>query len=61
MVYGEVIPLSSNDDKAGLGRFINQRLMANPELAQEYAHPSVPELYRPGELVAEICRMCVKT
>lgn len=59
VIYGEVIPLSSNSDKAGLARFIKQRLLANPELAQRYAHLSVPELYRPGELAGDFPHWCV--
>ncbi|XP_046339131.2 abnormal spindle-like microcephaly-associated protein homolog isoform X2 [Haliotis rufescens] len=47
-VYGEVLPLQSNSDVIGLSRYILCRLLGNPDIAQEYAHPSVPHLYRDG-------------
>lgn len=48
-VYGEVLPLQSNSDVIGLSRYILCRLLGNPDIAQEYAHPSVPHLYRDGK------------
>ena len=47
-VYGEVVPVLSNTDVYGLSRFILTRLLQNPDIAQQYSHPTVPHLYRPG-------------
>ncbi|KAL3871776.1 hypothetical protein ACJMK2_039754 [Sinanodonta woodiana] len=47
-IYGEVIPLQSNSDVFGLSRFIVTRLIGNPDIAEEYSHPTVPHLYRDG-------------
>ncbi|XP_067661837.1 abnormal spindle-like microcephaly-associated protein homolog [Haliotis asinina] len=47
-IFGEVLPLQSNSDVIGLSRYVLCRLLGNPDIAQEYAHPSVPHLYRDG-------------
>ena len=47
--YGEVVPLQSNSDVFGLSRFILTRLLNSPDIAEEYAHPTVPHLYREGK------------
>ncbi|KAK3591436.1 hypothetical protein CHS0354_033435 [Potamilus streckersoni] len=47
-IFGEVIPLQSNSDVYGLSRFIVTRLIGNPDIAEEYSHPTVPHLYRDG-------------
>ncbi|KAG1659255.1 Abnormal spindle-like microcephaly-associated [Nymphon striatum] len=47
-IFGEILPLSSNNDVLGMSRFIVRRVLNNPHLAAQYAHPSVPYLYRPG-------------
>lgn len=48
-VYGEIVGVEATTDVFGLSKFIAQRLLANPELAAEYAHPTVPHLYRDGK------------
>ncbi|ESO92879.1 hypothetical protein LOTGIDRAFT_232956 [Lottia gigantea] len=47
-IFGEMILLQSNNDVIGLSRFILYRLLSNPDIAAEYAHASVPHLYRDG-------------
>ena len=47
-IYGEVLPLQSNNDMAGLRRFLKKRFLANPDIAKEYRHATVAEAYRPG-------------
>ncbi|CAH2311669.1 abnormal spindle-like microcephaly-associated [Pelobates cultripes] len=47
-VFGELISLESNSDITGLALFILNRLLWNPDIAAEYRHPSVPNLYRDG-------------
>ncbi|KAL4219252.1 hypothetical protein ACF0H5_021834 [Mactra antiquata] len=51
-IYGEMVPLQSNNDVYGLSRFIIIRLLANPDIADEYAHPTVPHLYKDGYALA---------
>eukprot|EP00794_Sanderia_malayensis_P015899 gene15899-17499_t len=48
VVFGEIIPMQSNNDVASLAKFIQRRLLANPDIAAEYSHPSVPGLFKPG-------------
>ena len=48
-VFGEILLLQSNMDVIGLSRFIVTRLLTCPDIAAEYAHPTVPHLYRDGE------------
>ena len=48
-IYGEILPIQSNNDVAGLTRFLTDRLLGNPDIANEFAHPQVPGLYREGE------------
>ena len=50
-IFGEVIPLQCNTDVYGLSHFIITRLVTSSDLAQEYAHPTVPHLYRDGRLM----------
>ena len=49
-VFGEIVPMRSNTDVITLSRFIVTRLLGNPDIAQKYAHPTVPHLYRGGKL-----------
>ena len=48
-IYGEILPIQSNNDKAGLTRFLTERLLGNPDIANAFAHPQVPGFYREGE------------
>jgi len=50
-IYGEILPIHSNDDVAGLTRFLTERLLGNPDIAKVFAHPQVPGLYREGEFI----------
>ncbi|XP_077308892.1 abnormal spindle-like microcephaly-associated protein [Lithobates pipiens] len=47
-IFGELISLEDNNDVTGLALFILNRLLWNPDIAAEYRHPSVPNLYRNG-------------
>lgn len=47
-IYGEILPIHSNNDIAGLTRFLTDRLLGNPDIASTFAHPQVPGLYREG-------------
>ncbi|KAK7504479.1 hypothetical protein BaRGS_00004345 [Batillaria attramentaria] len=47
-VYGEILQLHSNSDVIGLSRFILTRLLSSPDIAAQYAHPTVPHLYQDG-------------
>uniref|UniRef100_A0A8C2C844 Abnormal spindle microtubule assembly n=1 Tax=Cyprinus carpio TaxID=7962 RepID=A0A8C2C844_CYPCA len=47
-IYGELISLESNSDVMGLAMFILGRLLWNPDLAAEFRHPKVLNLYRDG-------------
>jgi len=47
--YGEILPIQSNNDIAGLTRFLTERLLGNPDIANAFAHPQVPGLHREGE------------
>ncbi|KAM4642165.1 abnormal spindle-like microcephaly-associated protein [Discoglossus pictus] len=47
-IFGELISLESNSDVTGLALFIANRLLWNPDIASEYRHPTVPNLYRDG-------------
>jgi len=47
-IYGEILPIHSNDDVAGLTHFLSGRLLGNPDIARAFAHPQVPGLYREG-------------
>lgn len=48
-IFGEILPIHSNDDVSGLRRFITDRLLGNPDIASAFAHPQVPGLYREGK------------
>ena len=47
-VYGELLPVEDNLDIMGLSRYIATRLLNNPDICDEFAHPTVPHLYRDG-------------
>ena len=47
-VFGTIIPLQSNTDAVGLSRFIISQLLANPDIAAQYAHQNVIHLYKEG-------------
>ncbi|XP_044174469.1 abnormal spindle-like microcephaly-associated protein homolog isoform X2 [Acropora millepora] len=47
-IYGEILPIQSNYDVTGLSRFLRDRLLNNPDIAEAFVHPQVPGLYREG-------------
>ncbi|XP_076455078.1 uncharacterized protein LOC143289805 [Babylonia areolata] len=47
-VYGEVLPVQTNNDVIGMSRFILTRLLTSPDISAHYAHPTVPHLYHDG-------------
>uniref|UniRef100_A0A8C4NPG8 Assembly factor for spindle microtubules n=1 Tax=Dicentrarchus labrax TaxID=13489 RepID=A0A8C4NPG8_DICLA len=47
-IYGELISLESNSDALGLAMFVLQRLLWNPDIAAQYRHAKVPNLYKEG-------------
>ncbi|XP_067272183.1 abnormal spindle-like microcephaly-associated protein [Pseudorasbora parva] len=47
-IFGELISLESNSDVMGLAMFILGRLLWNPDIAAEFRHAKVPNLYRDG-------------
>uniref|UniRef100_A0A4W5RMW7 Assembly factor for spindle microtubules n=1 Tax=Hucho hucho TaxID=62062 RepID=A0A4W5RMW7_9TELE len=47
-IYGELISLESNSDVMGLAMFILKRLLWNPDIAAEFRHAKVPNLYKDG-------------
>ncbi|GFR71371.1 abnormal spindle-like microcephaly-associated protein homolog [Elysia marginata] len=47
-IFGEILMLQSNQDILGLSRFIVTRLLGCPDIAAEFAHPTVPHLYKDG-------------
>lgn len=47
-IYGEMISLESNSDVMGLAMFILRRLLWNPDIAAEFRHAKVPNLYKDG-------------
>ena len=47
-VFGELLLLSSNDDVAGISRFVVSRLLNDPTIAKKFSHPTVPHLYLDG-------------
>lgn len=51
-IYGELISLESNSDAVGLAMFILQRLLWNPDIAAEFRHARVPNLYKDGKFGA---------
>lgn len=53
-IYGEMISLESNSDAVGLAMFILQRLLWNPDIAAQYRHAKVPNLYKDGNLRAPV-------
>ena len=54
VVYGEILPLQSHNDIEGLAKFLWYRFLANPDIAREYSHPTVPGVYRPGKAFAYV-------
>ncbi len=59
-VYGEVLPIQSNTDIVGMGHFILTRLLGNPDIQQQFAHATVPHLYRDGESLFNIGHKYIK-
>lgn len=53
-IYGELISLESNSDALGLAMFILQRLLWNPDIAAQFRHAKVPNLYKDGNLRASV-------
>ena len=49
--FGEIIMIQNNGDVIGLSRFIITRLLGNPDIACEFSHPSVPHLYKDGNVI----------
>ena len=47
-IFGELLPIGANTDLVGLSRFVVTRLLSNPDILAEFAHPSVPHSYREG-------------
>nr|XP_040580435.1 abnormal spindle-like microcephaly-associated protein homolog isoform X2 [Lepeophtheirus salmonis] len=47
-IYGEILHVTGNSDIIGISRFIITRLLSNPAISEEFIHPTVPHLYRPG-------------
>ncbi|KAJ4943359.1 hypothetical protein JOQ06_005862 [Pogonophryne albipinna] len=47
-IFGELISLESNSDALGLAMFILQRLLWNPDIAAQFRHAKVPNLYKDG-------------
>ena len=47
-VYGELLPVHANSDLLGLSRFLVTRMLSNPDILADYAHPTVPHCYRDG-------------
>uniref|UniRef100_T1J799 Calponin-homology (CH) domain-containing protein n=1 Tax=Strigamia maritima TaxID=126957 RepID=T1J799_STRMM len=47
-VFGQIIHLKSNDDTDGLSQFILNQLLNSPIISKEYAHSTVPHLFKPG-------------
>ncbi|KAJ7339429.1 hypothetical protein OS493_005827 [Desmophyllum pertusum] len=47
-IFGEILPIHSNNDVTGLTRFLTDRLLGNPDIASAFVHPQVPGLYREG-------------
>ena len=40
--------VNTNVDVLGISHFILTRLLNNPDIASQFAHPTVPHLYKPG-------------
>lgn len=53
-IYGEILPIQSNYDVTGLSRFLRDRLLNNPDIAEAFAHSQVPGLYREGRLLQHL-------
>ncbi|XP_037625418.1 abnormal spindle-like microcephaly-associated protein isoform X1 [Sebastes umbrosus] len=47
-IFGELLSLESNSDALGLAMFILQRLLWNPDIAAQFRHAKVPNLYKDG-------------
>ena len=47
-VFGELLVLPSSADVLGISRFLVTRLLSNPDILAEWAHPYVPHSYRDG-------------
>ncbi|KAI8483826.1 hypothetical protein Bbelb_384840 [Branchiostoma belcheri] len=51
-IFGEVLPLQHYGDVAGLSRFVLNRVLGNPDIAQQFSHPTVPHMYKTGYAAA---------
>ena len=48
-VYGEVLSFARGvDDIIGISQFIVTRMLSNPDILSQFAHPTVPHHYSPG-------------
>ncbi|GFU52555.1 abnormal spindle-like microcephaly-associated protein homolog [Nephila pilipes] len=47
-IYGEIIPLQTNNDIIGLSRFIIHRFLSNPDIVTKFAYSSVINYFKPG-------------
>ena len=48
-VYGEVLDFARGvDDIVGISQFIVTRMLSNPDILSQFAHPTVPHLYSPA-------------
>ena len=48
-VYGEVLSFARGvDDVIGISQFIVTRMLSNPDILSQFAHPTVPHHYSPG-------------
>ena len=48
-VYGEVLSFARGvDDIIGISQFIVNRMLSNPDILSQFAHPTVPHHYSPG-------------
>ena len=48
VVYGEIVSLDSRVNALNLSHFILHRLLSNPDISAQFAHPSVPHCYTNG-------------
>lgn len=47
-VFGEILFMAGVADPVSLSHFILTRMLSNPDILAEFAHPTVPHHYRPG-------------
>ena len=49
IVFGETIPIDDNDDPLSIIKlFLLERVLYNHEIAQKFAHPTVPNSFKSG-------------